>query len=392
MNVLNDEEKKTVEGKTTREDRARCLIDTVMKKGERASSVMVDYLTEKPPALWPTLGLTPTSALIKLGRIRSKLVALLLDQDVINLLRYLREMNVLNDEEKKTVEGKTTREDRARCLIDTVMKKGERASSVMVDYLTEKPPALWPTLGLTPTSALIKLGRIGSKLVYTLLDHDVINLLRYLREMNVLNDEEKKTVEGKTTREDRARCLIYSVLGKGERESSLMVDYLNARQPELCLTLGLTPTSARIKLERIGSELVYMLSYNDFINLLHYLREMNVLNDEEKDTVEGKMTTEDRARCLIDTVMEKGEGASSRMVDYLTERHPDLYSALGLTPATAWIRFGRSQESFSRKESPGLMFQSLPLVMHEGDSELEKQRHIPPVTLRSGRYIAAVRC
>ena len=93
--------------------------------------------------------------LSELGRNRSKLVDLLLNHDVTNLLRYLWEMNVLNDEEKKTVEGKTTSEDKAHCLIDTVMKKGERESSVMVDYLTEKPPAPWPTLGLTPTSALI---------------------------------------------------------------------------------------------------------------------------------------------------------------------------------------------------------------------------------------------
>ncbi|CAL8333364.1 unnamed protein product [Boreogadus saida] len=97
---------------------------------------------------------------------------------------------------------------------------------------------------------------------------------------------------------------------------------------------------------------------------------MDVLNDQEKKTVEGKMTSEDRARCLIDTVMEKGERESRLMVDYLTERHPDLYWTLGLTPTSARIRFLRSQRSFGRKERPGLMSPSLPLVMHEGDSEL----------------------
>ena len=34
--------------------------------------------------------------------------------------------------------------------------------------------------------------------------------------------------------------------------------------------------------------------------------------------------------------------------------------------------FGRSQESFGRKERPGLMSPSRPLEMHEGDSELGK--------------------
>ena len=79
---------------------------------------------------------------------------MLLDHDVIDLLRYLRKMNVLNDEEEKTVEEKTTREDRTRCLIDTVMKKGEGECSLMVYYLREKHPNLCSTLRLTPTSAL----------------------------------------------------------------------------------------------------------------------------------------------------------------------------------------------------------------------------------------------
>ncbi|CAL8266891.1 unnamed protein product [Boreogadus saida] len=80
-----------------------------------------------------------------------------------------------------------------------------------------------------------------------LLDHDVINLLRYLWERNVLNEEEKKTVEGKMTSKDRAHCLIDTVMVKGKRESSLMVDYLTERRPELCSALGLNPTSALIR-------------------------------------------------------------------------------------------------------------------------------------------------
>ena len=85
------------------------------------------------------------------------------------------------------------------------------------------------------------------------------------------------------------------------------------------------------ELEIIRSKFADMLSYSDFINLLHYLWEMNVLNDEEKKTVEGKTTREDKARCLIDTVKEKGGKASSLMVDYLTEKHPELCSTLDPT-------------------------------------------------------------
>ena len=93
---------------------------------------------------------------------------------------------------------------------------------------------------------LSELGRIRSELIDWLSDDDVIGPLNYLRKMNVLNDQEMKTVEGKMTSKDRARCLIDTVMEKGERKSSLMVDYLSERHPDLCWTLGLTPTSARI--------------------------------------------------------------------------------------------------------------------------------------------------
>ena len=91
------------------------------------------------------------------------------------------------------------------------------------------------------------------------------------------------------------------------------------------------------ELGRIRSELIDSLSDGDVISLLYYLRKMDALNDQEKKTVEGKMTSKDRARCLIDTVMKKGERGSRLMVDYLTERHPDLCWTLGLTPTSAWI-------------------------------------------------------
>ena len=91
------------------------------------------------------------------------------------------------------------------------------------------------------------------------------------------------------------------------------------------------------ELGRIRSELIDRLSDDDVIDLLYYLRMMDVLNDQEMKTVEGKMTSKDRARCLIDTVMEKGARGSRLMVDYLKKWHPNLCRALGLTPTPAWI-------------------------------------------------------
>ena len=74
--------------------------------------------------------------LSELGRIRSELIDWLSEHDVIDLLHYLRMMDVLNDQEMKTVEEKMTREDGARCLIDTVMEKGEELRSFMTTYGT----------------------------------------------------------------------------------------------------------------------------------------------------------------------------------------------------------------------------------------------------------------
>ena len=91
------------------------------------------------------------------------------------------------------------------------------------------------------------------------------------------------------------------------------------------------------ELGRIGSELIDRLSDDDVISLLYDLRMMDVLNDQERKTVKEKMTSKDRALCLIDTVMRKGERESRLMVDYLKERHPDLCWTLGLTPTSAWI-------------------------------------------------------
>ena len=77
-----------------------------------------------------------------IGKVEKFVLFGIFNQHYNNKWHYLREMNMLNDEEEKTIEGKTTREDKARCLIDTVMEKGERASSLMVDYLTKRQPEL----------------------------------------------------------------------------------------------------------------------------------------------------------------------------------------------------------------------------------------------------------
>ncbi|CAL8349683.1 unnamed protein product [Arctogadus glacialis] len=65
--------------------------------------------------------------------------------------------------------------------------------------------------------------------------------------------------------------------------------------------------------------------------LLDDLWQRKVLSTDDKDTVmEDHTSRTDRARCLIDMVMGKGERASLEMIDSMLERDQELYLTLGL--------------------------------------------------------------
>ncbi|KAJ3590875.1 hypothetical protein NHX12_008823, partial [Muraenolepis orangiensis] len=67
------------------------------------------------------------------------------------LLDDLWQKKVLSTEDKDSVtENQTSKVDRARCLIDMVMGKGDRASQMMVDSLKDRDGELWFSLGLIP--------------------------------------------------------------------------------------------------------------------------------------------------------------------------------------------------------------------------------------------------
>ncbi|KAJ4927777.1 hypothetical protein JOQ06_015579 [Pogonophryne albipinna] len=85
----------------------------------------------------------------KLKKIRVKFVNSA-NRDVINqLLDGLFDDGVLNGGEKDSIlEGNPITTDRARALIDTVMKKGDEASNKMIALLLSIDPTLYATLGL----------------------------------------------------------------------------------------------------------------------------------------------------------------------------------------------------------------------------------------------------
>ena len=70
------------------------------------------------------------------------------------LLDDLYHHEVFSSEEKDSVmEEKRSRADQARCLIDTVIGKGERASKIMIDRMKKRDKHLSSTLGLISSPA-----------------------------------------------------------------------------------------------------------------------------------------------------------------------------------------------------------------------------------------------
>uniref|UniRef100_A0A8C5BDJ5 CARD domain-containing protein n=1 Tax=Gadus morhua TaxID=8049 RepID=A0A8C5BDJ5_GADMO len=90
----------------------------------------------------------------ELGTIRSKFVDRVSDPVIKGLLDDLWQQQVFNTEEKDSVmEGLKIRADRARCLIDMVIGKGERASQMMIDSMKKRDKHLCSTLGLISSLA-----------------------------------------------------------------------------------------------------------------------------------------------------------------------------------------------------------------------------------------------
>ena len=84
----------------------------------------------------------------ELGTIRSKFVDRVSDPVIKGLLDDLWQQKVFSSEEKDYVMAERTKADQARCLIDMVIGKGERASQAMIDSMKKRDEHLCSTLGL----------------------------------------------------------------------------------------------------------------------------------------------------------------------------------------------------------------------------------------------------
>ncbi|XP_059930347.1 caspase a-like isoform X3 [Gadus macrocephalus] len=113
-------------------------------------------------------------------------------------------------------------------------------------------------------------------------------------------------------------------------------------------------------LKRIRSGFVGKVGLPALKGLLDDLWQHKVLSTDDKDTVlEDHTSRTDRARCLIDMVMGKGERASLAMIDCMLERDRELYLTLGLmlppspTDRVGSLLAGSQEVKASYKETKG---------------------------------------
>ena len=105
----------------------------------------------------------------ELRRVGSEFIQKVSDPVIKGLLDDLTDHEVFSTEEKDTVmENHKTRANQARCLIDMVIQKGERASKIMIDRMKKRDKHLSSTLGLIsyPAGGLkaeVKLKRLFSR-------------------------------------------------------------------------------------------------------------------------------------------------------------------------------------------------------------------------------------
>uniref|UniRef100_A0A3B3VE98 Caspase-1-like n=1 Tax=Poecilia latipinna TaxID=48699 RepID=A0A3B3VE98_9TELE len=86
----------------------------------------------------------------ELARVRGRFVEKVSKALIKQLLDDLLEDRLLNDGETDSVlEDNTGKADMARCLIDMVRRKGDKASRKMIEHLENRDPTLYSELGLT---------------------------------------------------------------------------------------------------------------------------------------------------------------------------------------------------------------------------------------------------
>uniref|UniRef100_A0A3Q2XDB2 CARD domain-containing protein n=1 Tax=Hippocampus comes TaxID=109280 RepID=A0A3Q2XDB2_HIPCM len=75
---------------------------------------------------------------VELLRVRSRFVERVSEEVINQLLDDLSDTTLNDGEREAIIEGNVTRADRARALIDTIRKKGSKASAMMIVHLQRR--------------------------------------------------------------------------------------------------------------------------------------------------------------------------------------------------------------------------------------------------------------
>ncbi|XP_019725580.1 NACHT, LRR and PYD domains-containing protein 1b allele 2-like isoform X2 [Hippocampus comes] len=85
---------------------------------------------------------------VELLRVRSRFVERVSEEVINQLLDDLSDTTLNDGEREAIIEGNVTRADRARALIDTIRKKGSKASAMMIVHLQRRDRTLYAQLRL----------------------------------------------------------------------------------------------------------------------------------------------------------------------------------------------------------------------------------------------------
>ncbi|XP_059930343.1 uncharacterized protein LOC132473959 [Gadus macrocephalus] len=347
--VLSTEDKDTVmEDQTIRTDRARCLIDMVMGKGERASLAMIDCMLERDRELNLTLGLilppSPTDRVVfpdsitetssagpDLSEKQLLKVAETLGQEweqaAFHLGLETKDLDDIKAEhrpvamqkqkmlvlwKRRRPPGEATALDLLEGLEDLEDLPVETRLLLSGQNLSDKQLLeVAQTLGQEWEQAALRLGLKNQDLEDIKAEHRSVAM----QKLKMLVLWKRRRPPGKATAQD---------LLEGLEDLKDLPDN--------------TPLSLSGELQRIHSEFVKTVKISVIRGLLDDLLQQKVFSTEDKDSVmeKGKIKR-DMAGCLIDMVIRKGEKASRIMIESMKSRDPDLCSTLGLISSPAGV-------------------------------------------------------
>ncbi|CAL8333340.1 unnamed protein product [Boreogadus saida] len=328
----------------------------------------------------------------ELRRVRSAFVERVSYPVIKGLLDDLWQQKVFITEEKDTVmEGQRSRADQARCLIDMVISKGERASLMMINSMKKRDMDLCITLGLIsyPAGGLkakVKLKRLFSRA------------------------RDKKTRFAGQDLSDKQLPQVAETLGQEWEQAAIHLglkikdlDDIKAEhrpvamQKQKMLVLWKRrrpPGEATAQDLLIGLEDMKDIP----VETRQLLRGRPLSNEQLLKVAETLGLEWERAAIHLDLTKDldsiKAENKTVIMQEYKMLQLWQCRRPFGKDTAQDLLRgledmrdlpfetrllltgFGRSHESFgSGQESPGQMSPSLPLEMQEGDSELGSSFH-----------------